>query len=312
MQRSLLIILLISASCSDRQQTSLEFDWQGHRGARGNYPENSIPGFLFAIDQGVKTLELDVVVTADLQVVASHEPFLNHEICLDPSGNEIPKDSAHDYNIFQMKYETLKRCDCGKLGHPGFSHQKAVKMSKPLLRDIIASADKHSRETKRPLPHYNIEIKSRPEWDYTFHPPIQEYVDLVIRIVDSMKVAQRVYIQSFDKRSLQHLHNTRPDIPIVLLEEDDHTPQYHLELLGFDPQVYGCYFTKVDKGLVDFCHSRNIKVIPWTVNDPKEIQHLIDLGVDGIITDYPGYISQFKVPRSLGRNALALSGSPKR
>lgn len=274
-------------------KTPPEFDWQGHRGARGVYPENSIPAFLYALDHGVKTLELDVVITADSMVVASHEPFLNHEICLDLSGKEIPEGDEREFNIFRMTYQDLAEYDCGSKAHPRFPDQQKSRLSKPLLSDLIEAAELHALQTNRPQPRYNIEIKSRPEWDGVFHPAVKDYAGLVLKTLEQAGVADRTSIQSFDKRALRYVHQASPEMVLVLLEEDKRTPEAHLKELGFTPYVYSCHYLKVDKDLVDYCHKRGMKVIPWTVNERNKMKQLIQLGVDGIITDYPDLIPRF-------------------
>ena len=290
---SLLFILLGITSCKAPVKSPPDFDWQGHRGARGIYPENSIPAFLFALDQGVNTLELDVVITADLQVVASHEPFLSHEICLDIDGEVIKEEDVSRFNIFQMTYRELAKFDCGTKKHPHFPEQQSVQVHKPLLSEIIEAAELHALETNRPAANYNIEIKSRPEWDGQYHPAVSDYVDLVIAVAKKSGVLDRVSIQSFDKRVLLYLHHLSADVRLVLLEEDTRNPSVHIDELGFLPDVYSCYYRKVDKELVDYCHAQGMKVIPWTVNERNDMKRLIEFGVDGIITDYPNLIPRF-------------------
>ncbi len=98
-----------------------KFDVQGHRGARGLIPENTIPGFLLAIDSGVTTIELDVVVTKDKQVVVSHEPWMSAAICLDPSGSPLKPKEEKKFNIYQLTYDEVRQFDCGSLGNTRFS-----------------------------------------------------------------------------------------------------------------------------------------------------------------------------------------------
>ena len=104
-------ILLVSQSLL-AQVYIPKFDIQGHRGARGLKPENTVPAFLMALDSGVTTIELDVVITKDKQVVVSHEPWMSSEICLDPTGNVIPRKEELKHNIYQMNYDDVKQYDC--------------------------------------------------------------------------------------------------------------------------------------------------------------------------------------------------------
>lgn len=278
---------MLLTACTESLVTPPDFDWQGHRGARGVYPENSIPGFLHALDRGVKTLEMDVVITADSQVVASHEPFLSHEICLDQDGESISEAEETEYNIYQLRYEELSRFDCGSKPHPRFPDQQKLPVYKPLLKNVIQEAEQHALETARSLPYYNIEIKSRPQWDGLFHPPVAVYADLVVEAINSAGVTDRASLQSFDKRSLRYLHENWPELTLILLEEDSRQPAEHIRELGFKPAVYSCYYPKVDAALIEYCHQGGMKVIPWTVNETADMERLVKLGVDGIITDYP-------------------------
>src|SRR5690349_18285871 len=104
-----LTILSMSASA----QYIPKFDVQGHRGARGLYPENTIPAFIAALDSGVTTIEMDVVITKDKQVVVSHEPWMSSAICLDSSGNEFSSKDEKKFNIYELTYDEVKLFDCG-------------------------------------------------------------------------------------------------------------------------------------------------------------------------------------------------------
>ena len=126
----LLSILIISVNAF--AQTIEKFDIQGHRGARGLMPENTIPAFLKALDLGVDTLELDTVVSKNGKLVVSHEPFFSSEISLDPQGKTIPPEKQNDYNIFKMDYALIKLFDVGSLGNRRFPEQQKVKTYKPL------------------------------------------------------------------------------------------------------------------------------------------------------------------------------------
>ncbi len=284
MKKLLAILSLAAVACNPSGiDDSKEFDWQGHRGARGNYPENTTPAFFYALDNGMKTLEMDVVISADSQVVVSHEPFFNEDIC---SLDSLKRDSLPN-NLFQLSYAQIAEVDCGSKGNGRFPVQAKMSIAKPLLKDIIEATEEYAQQTQRALPYYNIEIKSRPEWDGQYHPSIKEYAELVMKIVTDAEVQYRTVIQSFDDRPLQYLHQTYPDITLALLVEDSISAPDHLSKLGFTPNIYSCYYPLVNGDLVKFCKQNEMKVIPWTVNDSLEIKKLIDLGVDGVITDYP-------------------------
>lgn len=268
-----------------------EFDIQGHRGCRGLLPENTIEAMKKAIDLGVTTLEMDVVISKDKQVLLSHEPFLSHEICLDKNKYEITEANEHTYNLYQMNYEEIKSCDCGSKVHPRFLDQQKLETYKPLLSDVIYFVEEYVSKLQKGNHgrkiYYNIETKSNPKGDNIFHPEPKEFVDLLIGVLKNTTISDRVYIQSFDVRTLQYLHQKYPEFKTVLLVENKMSIEENLKTLGFKPNVYSPEFILLDKNKVGFLHKKGIKVIPWTVNNPEDMKRIISFGVDGIISDYP-------------------------
>ena len=267
------------------KSSTYKFDLQGHRGARGLAPENTLQAFQKALDLGVNTLELDLAITKDKQIVVSHEPWMNSAICLDPNGNPIEKAKEKTHNIFQMSYDEVMAYDCGSIFNPEFPEQKLQPAFKPLLKDVLHMADSISKNHGKKI-YYNIEIKSMPEGDDLFHPKPAEFVKLVMDLLSEETKIKRVNLQSFDFRVLKELHTSYPDMPIAALvyNVDFDTA---LEDLGFVPDIYSPYFPLVNKQLVEEAHDLNTKVIPWTVNDIQQMKNLLKIGVDGLITDYP-------------------------
>lgn len=287
-----LLILLMSFSSFSSAQSSFkmkQLDKQGHRGCRGLHPENTIPGFLKAIDLGVTTLEMDLVITKDKQVILSHEPFFNHEITTLPNGEYISESNERGFNIYEMSYSEVKKFDVGLKVHPRFLQQQKVKANKPLLSDVIDSVEIHVQTKQKQPVYYNIETKLQPQTDNLYHPEPKEFVDLMMAVILAKKIENRVIIQSFDVRSLQYLQQNYPTIKTALLVEafDKKSFEKQIEDLGFTPTIYSPAQELVDKNLVQECRSKKIKLIPWTVNDPETIRKFVDMGVDGIITDYP-------------------------
>jgi len=260
------------------------FDYQGHRGCRGLMPENTIPAFLKAIDLHVTTLEMDVVITKDQQVILSHEPFFNHEITTKPDGSFIEEKEERNYNIYQMTYAEIQRYDVGLKPHPRFPHQQKVAVKKPLLSDVIDTV-----EALRSSMFYNIETKTKPATDGIFHPQPDVFVNLLMDVIKSKHIQNRVIIQSFDVRTLQYLHLKYPNIRTALLIEDFDKKAFDTQLkdLGFVPTIYSPEQSLVTEELVKKCKNLGVKLIPWTVNDANKIDSLKAMGVDGIISDYP-------------------------
>ncbi len=258
---------------------------EGHRGCRGLMPENTLPAFMKALDLGVNTLELDLAVTKDKQLLVSHEPFFNYHVTLDPSGSPIDAKDSMRYNIYQMTYEETQQFDCGSLGNPLFPEQEKQKVTKPLLKEVIELCESYNKQHGTNV-GYNIEIKSLPEGDNIFHPEPAEFCELVVQALDSVIPKDRLVIQSFDFRELEYMHEHHPEFTLSALVEAD-SVDVNLKKLSFKPDVYSPYYILLDKVEVAKLHQQNIKVIPWTVNDTIDIENMTKIGVDGIISDYP-------------------------
>lgn len=286
--------MFVVAGCNNARQNqqsvmSKEFDKQGHRGCRGLMPENTIPAMRTALDLGVTTLEMDVVITKDKKVVLSHEQWFGEEITTKPDGKYIGPREERKHNIYWMTYEEVKLFDVGMKPHPRFPSQKKMKAVKPLLSDVIDSVQAYMMTRKRPFPFYNIETKSNPEFDAVFQPKPDEFVELLMGVIKEKGIENYVIIQSFDFRTLQYLHQKYPDIRTAMLIEADDNRSFseQLKQLGFTPTIYSPAHEIVDERLIKKCRKENMKIIPWTVNDKTRIQELRTMGVDGIITDYP-------------------------
>lgn len=295
---SFLVFVFSLMACANSRQSSdsikaAEFDKQGHRGCRGLMPENTIPAMLKAIDLGVTTLETDIVITKDKQIILSHEPFFNHQITTKPDGNYVTETEEKELNIYRMNYEEAKKFDVGLKPHPRFPGQQRLKAYKPLLGEMIDSVEAYCTKNNSPFPQYNIETKSLPLTDNLFHPAPAEFVDLLMGVILSKKIEGRVIIQSFDFRTLQYLHKKYPQIKTAVLIEDydKRSLDEQLKALGFMPTIYSPEYSLVNQPLINACHELGIKIIPWTVNTKEEIERLRSLGVDGIISDYPNLFS---------------------
>ena len=271
------------------QNETYAFDVQGHRGCRGWMPENTIPAMLKAIDLGVTTLEMDVVITADGQVVISHEPFFNHDITTKPNGDTVTPKEERSLNIYKMSYDSVQRYDVGLKFNPKFPQQQKIAAHKPLLSALMDTVEAYLKTKKKKPVFYNIEIKSNPATDGIYHPKIPEYVEAVMQIIKEKKLENRVTIQSFDERALQYMHNTYPGIQLSLLIEELEPKTFAQQLaeLGFTPNVYSPYYKRVTDLLVKQCADLHIRLIPWTVDSKTVFQRLKDMGINGIITDYP-------------------------
>jgi glycerophosphoryl diester phosphodiesterase len=267
-----------------------DFDWQGHRGSRGLQPENTVPAFLQALSyEHIKTLELDLAVSKDKQLIVSHEPWFNPAICRRPNGDSIAAREAETLLLYELTAVEIRAYDCGQWGNPRFPRQEKTPAHKPTLREVVEAV---RLAQSNPPVRWNIEIKSQPDWDGTRTPPIEEFARLVYESLISLNIKEVSTVQSFDRRPLQILHRLDTTLQLALLVENVRGLEANLRDLGFKPAIYSPYYQLVDKALVERCHAWGIKLVPWTVNDVYAMRRLIRLGVDGIITDYPDLINK--------------------
>lgn len=266
---------------------AIPFDKEGHRGCRGLMPENTIPAMLHAIDLDVTTLEMDVHITKDSQVVLSHDPWMNPNITTRPDSSYIT-DTDPRYVLYNMTYDSISRFDVGYKPYPAFPQQKKIHVAKPLLGNLIDSVEAYCRQKGKRV-FYNIEIKSSPAGDDVYHPKPEPYTDMLMQVLRQKGIMKYVIIQSFDIRPLQYLHLRYPKIQTSMLVDDtDRRPlQDIIGTLGFTPTIYSPNYSLVTDSLIKECHQKNIRVIPWTVNNVNEMKRLKAMGVDGLISDYP-------------------------
>lgn len=271
-----------------------DFDKQGHRGCRGLMPENTIAAMLEAVSLGVTTLEMDVCISNDKKVLLSHEPFFNHEITTKPGGGFIDEKEERSFNLYQMNYADIIKYDVGTKPHPRFPGQRKMKAVKPLLADVFKAVHEYMMMARRPPPFFNIETKTTREGDNIFHPKPEEFVELLMAVIKEYQLEKQVIIQSFDFRTLQYLHKKYPAVKTAMLIEASNKSSFRKQLsdLGFTPTIYSPESILVIPGLVKACRDLNMKIIPWTVNDKKQIAFLKEMGVDGIITDYPNLFNE--------------------
>ena len=278
-----LVSLLLSAQLVLAQN---KLDRQGHRGTRGLMPENTVQAMKKALDVGVETLELDVVISKDKQVVVSHDPYMSADIATKPDGTPVTAEEQKSINLYQLTYDQIKKYDVGSKKHPQFPEQKNFRAYKPLLAELIDSVNAYVKKKNLPQPRYNIEIKMSPATDNVYNPDVAEFVKLVVPICQQ-KLGNRYNIQSFDARPLQLIHQQYPTIALAYLTANAKTVDENLATLGFMPKTYSPYYKGVTAETVKACHDKGMQIIPWTVNTKPEIESLVKMGVDGIITDYP-------------------------
>ena len=282
---SILLFALILAVSTFAQSKFVSIE--GHRGTRGHMPENTIPSFTKAIELGADTIELDVVITKDKKVLVSHDPFFSYFISTAPDGTAITKQNERQHLIYAMTYDEVKKYDVGLRGNVQFPEQVPMKVHKPLLSEVFAAVDKYTKSKKLPLVRYNIEIKSDEAGDGKTHPPIPEFVTLVMAEITKYKMSSRAKVQSFDVRPLQEIKKRWPKQELALLVGTKEPIEKSIERLGFKPETFSPHFSLVDQAVVDYCKANKIKLVPWTVNEMADLEKMKLFPIDGIITDFP-------------------------
>jgi glycerophosphoryl diester phosphodiesterase len=253
----------------------------GHRGARAVFPENTIPAFAYAIDQGADAVELDVVVTKDDVPVICHDPVLNPKICRGPDDRRV---------IRRLTFAELREWDCGSLVNTQFPKQNLVPGARvPALDEVLGLASRGSFL-------FNIEAKTgRPELD----PTPAGFARLLLKSIDRHNLRPRVIVQSFDFRILLAMKQIAPDIRLAALYEDGRLGDFVRIAQSASAQIIAPRRDLVTAARVSAAHSADLQVIPWTANTPAEWDVLITAGIDGIITDDPAtliaYLKQKKL-----------------
>jgi glycerophosphoryl diester phosphodiesterase len=296
--------------------TSLAFDLQGHRGARGLAPENTLAAFERALKTGVTTLELDIGVTADGVVVISHDPWLNPAFTRDANGHWLT--GSRGPLIRSMTFSQLQIYDVGRINPDApyagqFPAQQAADGQRiPALAPLFAMVKAAGANNIR----FNIETKLSPLSPEETASP-QAMTEALLKVVRDAGMTRRVTIQSFDWRSLKLVQQLEPSMPTACLSAQsatgdtlrDGTWTAGLKLAGHGsvPQLVkaaGCSTwspnaASITADLVKQAQALGLKVLPWTVNSPADMQRLLEWNVDGIITDYPDRLRIVMQQRSM-------------
>ncbi len=250
-------------------------DVQGHRGARAVHPENSLPGFLYAAEIGVSTLELDVVVTAAGEVVISHEPWFNPEICRMGENGHV--------SLYPMALAAIQACDCGSWGHPRFPNQHPAPTFKPTLDQLVSAL----QEAGHTGVGFNIEIKHEAAWVGLHAPEAEVAAAAVLGAIRRCGIAPWTTVQSFSADVLERVHAADAGVQTAWLMEDEKSVLEALACLTFRPDVYSPHHVLLSPEEVQRAQALGVRVVPWTVNDRARMQELLDWGVDGLISDDP-------------------------
>ena len=296
-------------------------DLQGHRGARGLAPENTLEGFAEALSIGVSTLEMDLGVTADGVVVVAHDPHLHPDLTRWPDGAwlEEPGPALHDLPLAELQRFDIGRMRPGSRYAQRFPEQQPADGARlPTLAEVVALTRRAGNDAVR----FNLETKLSPlAPDLT--PSPEAFAEAVVAVVEAEGIGARTTIQSFDWRSLRAVHALAPHLATACLTVEEAwednvrrgqagpspwTAGLDVDDFGGDVPALvdaaGCavwspYFEDLTPEALARAHDLGLEVVVWTVNRPDDMGALIEMGVDGIITDYPDRLRAVMAARSL-------------
>ena len=284
MKNFLLLSLLLLATLTACDKKPV-IDVQAHRGGAGLMPENTRSAMQHALDLDVNTLEFDLQLSQDGQVVVSHDNFFDSRYATRPDGSLIQPDDPKEY-LYTMPYDSIVKYDVGLRFVDRWPTQQKVAEVKPLASDLIDFTESYAQ---KPV-NYNIEIKSWPgEGEGTLWPEYHVFCDTCIPLLLSKNLGKRLIVQCFDTRALNYMHEKWPELTLSYLTEDYDGGDIEtlLKNLTFTPQWWSPESSVVTPENVKWCHKHGIGVVPWTVDDPAEMKRLVDCGVEAIISNYP-------------------------
>ena len=289
-------------------QPRARIDLQGHRGARGLRPENTLPAFELAMQLGVTTLELDVVATRDGELVISHDPALNPDITRDAQGRflDTPGPDIASLSLAELQAYDVGRLRPGSAYARGFAQQQGLDGVRiPRLADLFETV----RRTGQTQVRFAIETKIRPDRPEQTPAP-ERFAALLLQTLREHGMERRVQILSFDWRTLRVVHRLSPGMPTVCLTaqlpsldnlsirtggESAWTDGIAFSRHGSVPRMvqaagathWSCYWRELDEAQVREAHALGLQVLAWTVNDRGTMARLLDMGIDGLVTDRP-------------------------
>lgn len=267
-------------------QSALSTQIQGHRGSRGTHPENTIPAFAEALATDATVLEFDLGMSKDGQLVISHDPILNNKICRKSEGTPL----SQKVILFKKNLKELKKYDCGAMINPRFPQQKTILNTQmPTLEEFFVWLKKQKRSNIE----LNIETKISEDQKEKPTASPKAFAAELARVLKKHNAVQQTVVQSFDFRSLKEIRKILPNVKISLLIWKQKWTEVAREIQRLQPNIISPPFKWLTPQIVSEIHKRKLLVIPWTVNKPSDWQKMIDLKVDGIITDYPRALSNY-------------------
>lgn len=263
-------------------------DVLAHRGGAGLLPENTIPAMVNAVKLGANSLELDLQLSSDGQVVVSHDKYFLWRYSTRPDGTTVSEKDPKEY-IYTMPYSQVRKYDVGLKEDARFPDKERVAAYKPLLGELVDTVENFVRHNGLSPMSYNIELKSSEgENEGKLWADYRTLADNAMELLLSKGLGDRLLIQSFDPRTLDYVHEKYPGVRISYLTDRNDTGWKEvMGRISFKPDWLSPEWHVVTEALVKECHDKGIMIVPWTVDDKDAMRSLMELGVDGIITNYP-------------------------
>ncbi len=261
----------------------------GHRGSRGLEPENTLKAFQKALQLGARGLEMDLFITKDGEVVVTHDATISPDLCIRKNSQPNPEQDRQRLRIYDLLLEEIKPYDCGSEPNPDFPEQENSEAHIPLLSEVVRQASNFGGAGEEPVQLF-IEFKSDIATDGINHPAPQFFVRHTLEVLEKQNALDHTILLSFDKRCLQEARRQQPEIQIGMSFEHPAELEEELDQLGFLPNVLCPLHRELNNELLGFAQKNGLAVVPWTVNEEEDIRRMINLGVDGLITDYPNRV----------------------
>lgn len=263
-------------------------DVQAHRGGAGLFPENTIEAMKECLDMGVNTLELDLQLTADGQVVVSHDAYFHSRYAIRPDGTKVEKKEPKEY-LFTMPYDSIAKYDVGSRESTEWPGKACFPAVKPLAKDLFEFVEQYTKEKGYSPVRYNVEVKSSAKsGEGTNWANYDALADACCKLFHSLNLGDRLVVQCFDHRALNYMYEKYPEFKYsYLVSVNNGTFEEYMAKLNFVPTWLSPHHSITDAELVKKCHEMGMKIVPWTADKPEDIQRLIDLKVDAIISNYP-------------------------
>ena len=273
------------------EQPKYVVEVEAHRGGMGLYPEETLAAMLNAVNLGVNTLEMDLCVSQDKQVMLSHDRYFHPRYSTRPDGTSVEKGDPKVF-LYEMPYSEIVKWDVGMKYNPAWPEKHCMPACKPLAADVLAAVEAYTKENGHYAMNYDIEIKSEFSGEAGEEgvnwPEYHEFADLCMAVLDNAGLGDRLMIQCFDERVLNYLHEKYPGHTLAYLVDEDETDfDEFMSKLDFTPEWISAPHANVDADFVAKARALGMKVNTWTVDDRDEMRRLIGVGVDAIISNYP-------------------------